>query len=352
MAVSPFEHPFLSGIAGRAEIDDILGAAAEIRAMLAFETALAEATAEVGMIPDKAVSEIRVAASSYQPDWSRLKSGTLRDGVVVPELVASLKEAVNEETRPAVHYGATSQDVIDTALVLRLRDILKLFRADIDAVLEILHNLNEKFGRNEVMGRTRFQDALPITFQHRLENWHVPLSELRQEMGIMEKSLLKVQFGGAVGTLDKFGDKGKTVRASLAKKLSLEDAPCWHTDRRSLGSFANWMSAVTAALGKIGTDIVLMTQNGVNEMSLTLAGGSSAMAHKKNPVRAEYIMSFARFNAGQAGVFAQSAVHEFERSGSSLTLEWMILPQMIQSTGASLSHSRALLDSITDVASR
>ena len=337
MVVSAFEHPFLAGIAGRAEIEDILGAEAEIRAMLAFETALAEATAEVGIIPEKAVSEIQAAASSYQPDWSRLKTGTMRDGVVVPELIASLKEAVSEETRPAVHYGATSQDVIDTALILRLRGILKLFRADIDTLLDILNKLNEKFGENEVMGRTRFQDALP---------------ELRQEMGIMEKSLLKVQFGGAVGTLDKFGDKGKTVRASLAKKLSLEDAPCWHTDRRSLGSFANWMSAVTAALGKIGTDIVLMTQNGVNEMSLTLAGGSSAMAHKKNPVRAEYIMSFARLNAGQAGVFAQSAVHEFERSGSSLTLEWMILPQMIQSTGASLSHSRALLDSITDVASR
>lgn len=352
MVVSPFEHPFLSGIAGRAEIDDILGTAAEIRAMLAFETALAEATAEVGMIPEKAVFEIQAAASSYQPDWSRLKSGTMRDGVVVPELIASLKEAVSEETRPAVHYGATSQDVIDTALVLRLRDILKLFLTDIDAVLEILLNLNEKFGRNEVMGRTRLQDALPITFQHRLESWRSPLSELRREMDVIEKYLLKIQFGGAVGTLDKFGDKGKAVRVSLARKLSLKDAECWHTDRRSLGSFISWMAAVTAALGKIGTDIALMTQDGVNEISLSSAGGSSAMAHKKNPVRAEYIMSFARFNAGQAGVFAQSAVHEFERSGSSLTLEWLILPQMIQATGASLSHSRSLLDSITDVVSR
>ncbi|WP_339712576.1 3-carboxy-cis,cis-muconate cycloisomerase [uncultured Sneathiella sp.] len=352
MTVSAFEHPFLAGIAGRDEITDHLGAEAEIRAMLAFETALARATADAGLIPDGSALEIETAASAYQPDWARLREGVMRDGVVVPELVSALKETVNEETRPAVHYGATSQDVIDTALVLRLRPILDLFRADIEGLLVLLRDLTERFGQDEVMGRTRLQDALPILFHHRLGNWRSPLSGLLRDLEGVEKLLLKIQFGGAVGTLDRFDGKGKIIRAKLAQQLSLADTECWHTDRRSLGAFASWMSSVTAALSKIGTDIALMKQNGLDEIRLSSAGGSSAMAHKKNPVQAEYLMSFARFTAGQAGIFSQSAVHEFERSGSSLTLEWLVLPQMIQATGASLSHGKALLGSITGVGAR
>ena len=175
--------------------------------MLAFETALARATADAGLIPDGSALEIETAASAYQPDWARLREGVMRDGVVVPELVSALKETVNEETRPAVHYGATSQDVIDTALVLRLRPILDLFRADIEGLLVLLRDLTERFGQDEVMGRTRLQDALPILFHHRLGNWRSPLSGLLRDLEGVEKLLLKIQFGGAVGTLDRFDGK-------------------------------------------------------------------------------------------------------------------------------------------------
>ena len=150
----------------------------------------------------------------------------------------------------------------------------------------------------------------------------------------MRRSIGVIQFGGAAGTLDAFGDNGPALRAALARRLGLQDQPQWHSQRDRIAELANWLSLVSGGLGKFGQDIALMADAG-GEIELAGGGSSSAMAHKKNPVDAELLVTLARFNAVQLSGIHQSLVHEQERSGAAWTLEWMILPQMLIATGAS-----------------
>ena len=154
-----------------------------------------------------------------------------------------------------------------------------------------------------------------------------------------------VQFGGAAGTLEKLGDKGPAVRAALAAKLGLGDAPQWHSQRDALAEFAGWLSLVTGSLGKFGQDIALMAQAGT-EIELSGGGGSSAMPHKQNPVKAEVLVALARFNATQLSGMHQALVHEQERSGAAWTLEWLLLPQMAVATAAALRLAAELAGQI------
>jgi len=130
--------------------------------------------------------------------------------------------------------------------------------------------------------------------------------------------------------------------AELARRLGLADGPCWHSERDCLADFASWLSLVSGALGKIGQDVALMAQNEIGEVKLAEGGGSSAMPHKSNPVRAEVLVALARFNAGLLGAEHQALVHENERSGAAWTLEWLTLPQMVAATGAAMRHAAAL----------
>ncbi|TIW68692.1 MAG: 3-carboxy-cis,cis-muconate cycloisomerase, partial [Mesorhizobium sp.] len=157
--------------------------------------------------------------------------------------------------------------------------------------------------------------------------------------------LLVVQFGGAAGTLDRLGDKAAPVRAALAAKLGLGDAAQWHSQRDALADFAGWLSLVTGSLGKFGQDIALMAQGGM-DIKLSAGGGSSAMPHKQNPVKAEALVALARFNATQLAGMHQALVHEQERSGAAWTLEWLILPQMVVATAGALRLAAELAGQI------
>ncbi|WP_292580394.1 lyase family protein, partial [Mesorhizobium sp.] len=149
------------------------------------------------------------------------------------------------------------------------------------------------------------------------------------------------EFGGQRGTLEKLGDKASAVRAALAAKLGLADAPQWHSRRDALAEFASWLSLVTGSLGKFGQDVALMAQAGA-DIKLSGGGGSSAMPHKQNPVKAEALVALARFNATQLSGMHQALVHEQERSGAAWMLEWLILPQMVAATAAALRLAAGL----------
>ncbi|GLQ04815.1 3-carboxy-cis,cis-muconate cycloisomerase [Sneathiella chinensis] len=349
MSPSPFDHAYLSGLFGQPEASRHLSPKADVAAMLAFEAALAEAEGEAGLIPAEAAEAISAVLRSFSVDMDDLKQGTSKDGVVIPALVRQIRAAVGPDHGAHVHYGATSQDVIDTALILRLKNILDLFEEGLNTALQRIEALNAAYGTLEIMGRTRMQRALPIPLSHRLGNWKAPLLDLLTALEDLRPRLLKVQFGGAVGTLAKLGEKGPEVRKRLAAKLGLEDAECWHTDRRPLSLLAAWMSEVTTALGKIGQDLALMAQNEVGEVTLKSAGGSSAMPHKQNPVRAELLVSIARYNSVQISGMSQAALAENERSGSGWSLEWMILPGMVQATAAGLDRANELLSDIKSI---
>lgn len=351
MTVSPFDHPYLSGLLGDEEIAGLFSVASELEAMLAFEVALARAQSSKGVIPLTSALTIVTAARRFAPDVAALRQATARDGVVVPELVRQFRHFIPEDDAPHFHVGTTSQDVIDSGLMIRLSRAAPLLVERLAGIAEGLDELGARHGGRVLTGRTRMQAAIEISVSDRLSAWRRPIESHIEKLGSVIERRFPLQFGGAAGTLETFGDKGEGVRALLAEALSLADVPQWHSQRERLADFANLLSLITGSLGKLGQDVALMAQDG-GEIVLSSGGESSAMPHKQNPVSAEALVTLARFNAAALGGFHQALVHEQERSGSAWTLEWMLLPQMVVAAGAATRLATGLVASIADIGQR
>ena len=348
MTAAPFDHPLLSGLLGDDEIAPQFSAEAELDEFRYFEAALAHAEAAEGLLPEAAAEAIGAACEVLRPDIDLLRTATARDGVTVPEFVRQLRAVVPEPHRAYVHFGATSQDLIDTALVRRLAPILPVFAARLEDIMAALDALDQRFGTRPLMGRTRLQDAISITVRDRLTEWRGPLPRHIERLQQLRPRLIVLQFGGAAGTLDKLGDKGAGVARRLAGALELGlPSRNWHSQRDSLAEFAGWLSLVSGSLGKLGLDLALMAQNGVGEVVIEGTGSSSAMPHKANPVAAETLVALARHNATLVGSMHQALLHEQERSGAAWTLEWLTLPQMVLTTGAALRTAGTLLGEVS-----
>ena len=339
--------PLLQALVGDEEVGALFSNEAELAAMLQAEAALAGAEAKAGLISDDAARQIAETCGSFQADWNKLAEGLSRDGVIVPEFVRQLRAAVGEDHAKAVHLGATSQDIIDTALVLRLKAVIDIFDRRLDALLGALHSLKNRDGSVPLMAHTRMQQALPFTASHKIHTWIQPLKRHRDALQSLASRLLVVQLGGPIGTRGELKGLGDAVAEDMAAILGLGSAPSWHSQRDRIGELAAILSLLSGTLGKIGQDIALMAQNEVGEVRLASGGGSSAMPHKSNPVTAEVLVTLARFNAGLLGTLHQALVHENERSGAAWTLEWMILPQMVSSTAAGLAKALALIDGMS-----
>ncbi|MBO6825921.1 MAG: 3-carboxy-cis,cis-muconate cycloisomerase [Sneathiella sp.] len=350
MTVSTLEHPFLKGLLGQEAVARFFSAEEDLAAMSAFERGLAKAEADAGVISNAARDAVLTALEKTTFDLDALCVSTATDGVVVPEFLRQIKEKLPEEHHGALHFGATSQDVIDTSLTIRLQGALKVIEGELVGLVQELAELKDKYAGREIIGRTRMQQALPIPLAHRFDGWHRPLNDLLNELASVHEKISYLQFAGAVGTLDKLGDKAALVRKNLAAELSLRDPMgSWHTDRRRLMALANWLSELTGSIGKLGQDVIQMAVNEVQEVYLIGSGGSSAMPHKQNPVRGEVLVTLARFNAMNISGMHQALLHENERSGSSWTLEWMVLPQMVVTGAASIRRARELLAQIDDI---
>ncbi|KQV66342.1 3-carboxy-cis,cis-muconate cycloisomerase [Rhizobium sp. Root1220] len=342
MGISPFDHPYLSGLLGDAEIERYVSAEADLRAMLTFEASLAKAEARHAVIPADAANRIVAACAGFAPDLNALKAATAKDGVVVPELVRQLRGAIGGDAAQHLHFAATSQDVIDTSLMLRLKSVLFIFANRLSGIAGIFDDLDRSFGARMLMGHTRMQAAVPILVSDRLHAWRAPLEIYRDRL---TEQTFPLQFGGAAGTLDKLGNKAAAVRSSLAQDLGLTDEPQWQSQRGRIADLADLLSLISGSLGKFGQDVALLAQAGT-EIALSGGGGSSAMAHKQNPVAAETLVALARFNATQLSAIHQSLVHEQERSGAAWTLEWLVLPPMVMAAAAALRLARDLTENI------
>lgn len=348
MTVSPFDHPVLGGLLCDDEVGTFFSVDAEMGAVLSFEIALAQAEAEEGVIPGAAGDAIADALDGFKPDIAALREGTARDGVVVPELVRQLRAAVGEPHSAYVHFGATSQDVIDTGLALRLVQAISVLDARIEQVCVLLAELEARDGRVETMAHTRMQAAIPVPAARKILSWRDPLLRHRERLAGVRGEVAMLSFGGAAGTLDKLGENANGVMQRLAGRLSLGCAPRpRHSERDGIAAFASWLSLVTGSLGKMGQDVALMAQNEVGEVKLASGGGSSAMPHKVNPVGAETLVALARFNATLVAGMHQSLVHENERSGAAWTLEWLVLPQMVMTAACALRTADRLLRSLS-----
>jgi 3-carboxy-cis,cis-muconate cycloisomerase len=337
-------QPLLAALVGDEEIGAHFTDAADIEAMLRFEAALAQSQAAVGLIPGDAAEAIARAVLNLKPDMPALAEGMQRDGVIVPALVAQLRASVGEPHRAHVHFGSTSQDVIDTSLILRLKQVIALFNQRALAVIHALEAVKARDGGITLMAQTRMKEALPFTAADKIETWLRPLRRSLIRLDELCVRLLVIQLGGPVGTNEQYGDKAGALGTELAARLGLSAAKPWHSARDNIAEFGSWLSLLTGILGKIGTDLVLMNQDKIGAVRLPGGGGSSALAHKQNPVIAETLIALGRFNAGMLGTLHQTLIHENERSGAAWTLEWMVLPQMVIAAGSALRHAKGLAE--------
>lgn len=295
--------------------------------MLAFEAAWTRGTTPEGAARDEALAAIDRWAGD-------LSAGTARDGVPVPALVAQLRQGL--AAPEAIHSGATSQDVVDTAMVLTLRAVRERLMARLDQGISALRQIEAAHGAAPMQAHTRMQPAREATVALRVAAWSRGVQGALSAAPAMDQ----VQIGGAIGTRDV----PDPVARAVAAELGLSLGPVWHTDRGAMVDFGHWLVRVAGALGKIGQDIALMAQAGA--VTLDGAGGSSAMPHKQNPIAAEALVTLARYTAAQQGALAQALVHEQERSGAAWALEWLTLPAMCEATGAATRQANRLLSSL------
>ncbi|GAA6208069.1 3-carboxy-cis,cis-muconate cycloisomerase [Cognatishimia sp. WU-CL00825] len=343
---------FFSSLFEDPEVTAVFETGRTFARFLAFEIALSEALAASGAVDVSTAKAAIKKMHSFSPDMNAIKVASPIDGVPVPEFLRQLRKHVGADLTPAVHVGSTSQDLIDTATVLALKEVNDTFTARLETAIAGIERLIESQGNNSLMGRTRMQAALPITVRHRLENWVIPLYRHRDSLAGMRSDLQVLQFGGATGDRSANRDKVVEIGADLANRLGLTDPGyAWHNDRTRFVAYAGWLSLVTGSLGKIGQDICLMAQQGIEEITQSGGGTSSAMAHKQNPVKAEMLIALAQYNAGQLALMHNALIHEQERSGSAWTLEWMVLPAMVCTTGRALQIAVSQLDEISRVGS-
>jgi 3-carboxy-cis,cis-muconate cycloisomerase len=340
-----FNHPWLSGLFGDADMAALWSPETQLHHLLTFEAAWSQALGHVGRVDLDLATDTAHRIRDFTPDLADLAARTGQDGLPVPALVRQLKQVVDDER--AVHHGATSQDVLDSALALTLRETTSLLDARLGSLSIALQSLDGRFVGNPMMGRTRMQAALPITVSDRLRTWSTPLVGHRQRLANVGNGVAQVQIGGATGNRAALGKDADAMAAFIAQKLGLANPPnCWHTTREGVADYAGCLSLITGTLGKMGQDICLMAQQGIDEVTLAGGGGSSAMPHKQNPILAELLVTLARFNATQVSAMHHALIHEQERSGAAWSLEWMILPQMAKATGRALSAAIQLCESI------
>ncbi len=339
-SLSPLLAPMLSSAAMRAVCDD----AAYLQHMLDFEAALARAEAATGVIPARAATPITNACKASSFDLADLAEEATRSGNLAIPLVKALTADVAKADADAaryVHWGATSQDVIDTATMLTLRAAIDALLPDIDRAIAGFAKLARQHRDTAVVARTWLQHALPMTFGLKLAEYAAALHRSRTRLKRLRSEALALQFGGAAGTLAALGDKGWLVAERLAQELELPlpDAP-WHTHRDRIAEAASVLAIVAGTCGKIARDIQLMMQTDVAEAfepSGEGRGGSSTMPHKRNPVAAATALAAATMAPNLAATIFAAQVQDHERSAGPWHAEWPTLPSLLLVTSGALA---------------
>ena len=314
-----------------------------VRAMLEVESALATVEGRLGVISTEAATRIVDIAARLEVDFERLRNGVEKSGVPVIDLVRQLREQVEGEAADYVHWGATSQDIVDSARVLQIRGALTIFESMLGSLIQNLSRLADQHRHTLMAGRTHSQQALPITFGFKVAGWLAPLLRHRERLAELRPRVLVVQFGGAVGTLASLGRSGTQVQEALAAELGLDLPPIpWHTQRDTMAELAGWLSMLNGSLAKMAQDVILLAQSEVSELSESgdsTRGGSSTMPQKNNPIISELIITAARTNASLLASMHQAQVQEHERGTHGWQMEWLVLPQMFTLTAAALNKA-------------
>jgi 3-carboxy-cis,cis-muconate cycloisomerase len=325
-------------------VDAEAGDRAWLRAMLDFERALAVVQARAGVVPHEAARAIVAAIDSAVLDPVSLGVRATASGNPVVPLVRDLADVLPAEAKAYVHHGATSQDVLDTAASLVASRALRPILDGLAGVADECERLAIAHRDTLIAGRTLAQQAVPTTFGLKCAGWLVAVDEVRDRLDEVRATRLAVQFGGAAGTLSALGGAGADLVDRLADELGLV-APVlpWHTDRTRFAELAGALGSAAGVLAKIAQDVVLLAQTEVGEVAEADGGTSSAMPHKRNPVRAVLVVASARRVPGLVSTVLASMAHEHERAAGAWHAEWETTTELLRLVGGAVHGTRELL---------
>jgi 3-carboxy-cis,cis-muconate cycloisomerase len=342
-----------SGLTGPLFASDAMRAVfsdrATLAAMLAAETALARAEGAAGLVP----RGLAPALARIKPDELDIDALGLRTrdaGVAAIPFVKAVEALLPEKLRAHVHKGATSQDIVDTALVLQMADAFALVAADLTAILGGLSGLARKHARTPCVGRTYGQHAAPVTFGSVAGTWASGIAEVAGDLPQLREKTLTASLGGPVGTLAGLGDAAEAVGKAFARELGLAVAPVpWHTSRARMVAAGAWLATLIATLARMATDVAFLsaTEIGeVNEAPVEGRGGSSAMPHKQNPLSSAVILSAHAAAPGFVVTLLNAAASGQQRPTGLWQAEWHALPSLFGLASGALREARRLADSL------
>jgi 3-carboxy-cis,cis-muconate cycloisomerase len=348
----------VESLAATEKLSEVFSDASVLQAMLDFEAALARAEASCGVIPASAAATITESARAEGFDTAELARLSLRAGTPAMPLVKMLTarvRALDPQAAGFVHWGATSQDMADTALVLLLRQARRILQTDHERTLAALRRLSEQHSATVMLARTLLQPAPPVTFGLKAAGWCAAVRRGWERVTSRLDEALCLQFGGASGTLAALENRGLAVSEALASEvgLKLPDGP-WHGYRDRLAALMAALSIYTASLGKIALDVALLMQFEVGEAAEPGGdgrGGSSSMPHKRNPTACMLALASAKRVPGLLADFVAGMVQEHERAVGGWQMEWPLVYGIVQSVGVALESMAEVSEGLTvDVA--
>jgi 3-carboxy-cis,cis-muconate cycloisomerase len=334
---------------GTAEMREVFSDFSLVKGYAEVEIALARAQASCGVIPREAAEAIAARTDVAALDFEELRRETDIVGYPILPLVHQMAKQCGEAGR-YVHWGATTQDIMDTAVVLQIRNGLSIVERDIDALRDILSRLSKRFRDTPMAGRTHLQQALPITFGYKTAIWLAMFDRQAERLKQLKPRVLVGQFAGAAGTLASLGNKGLEVQAALCRELGL-DTPVatWHVARDGFAEVVNFLALVTGTLGKIALDIMIMASTEfaeVYEPFVKGRGASSTMPQKRNPISSELMLASAKAVRQHAGLMLDAMVQDFERATGPWHAEWMAIPESFVLSAGALHQAKFALDGL------
>lgn len=346
MPISVLESAIFKDMFGTPAMREMFDDAATVRRYVETEVALARVQGKLGVIPQAAAQAIEARADARAIDLQVLKAETEIVGYPILPLVHQLSKLCGPEGE-YLHWGATTQDIMDMATVLQIRDALAIIDADLQALDEILDQMAERYRDAPMAGRTHLQHALPITFGYKAAVWLLMIRRHRERLEQLRPRVLVGQFGGAAGTLASLGDQGLAVHAALMEDLGLEAAPVtWHVARDGLAEAVQFLGLVTSSLGKIALDVMLMMTNELGEAFEPFVkgrGASSTMPQKRNPISCELMWSASKTVRQHAGLALDAVLQDFERATGPWHIEWSAIPEAFVLTAGSLNQAKFML---------
>jgi 3-carboxy-cis,cis-muconate cycloisomerase len=346
LASTVFDSALFRDMFGTAEMREIFSDEALVARYLEAEAALARAQARLRVVPKEAALAIDAASRSLTIDYDKLRRETEIVGYPILPLVHQLSAAAGDAGR-FVHWGATTQDIMDTGNVLQIRSALAIVERDLKEIGHILAAMARKYRDTPMAGRTHLQQALPITFGYKAAVW---LSSIDRHIERIEQARPRVlvgEFAGAAGTLASIGEGGLEMQRLFCEELGLnQPSITWHVARDGIAEAVSLLGLITGTLGKIATDVMMMASTEFGEVSEPFVpgrGASSTMPQKRNPISSELMLAAAKAVRQHVATMLDGMIHDFERATGPWHLEWISLPESFLLTASSLANARLML---------